>query len=382
MPNPLFRSACAVLALGIALCASAAPSVPGVTTKTIVIGQSAPLSGSNRELGEDIRDGVLAYFKKVNDQGGVHGRRMELATLDDANDTKRSAENTRKLLEELRVFALYGYASATLSRPALPLVEELKVPFIGPFTGAAPMRVFNKYVYNIRASYADELEKIVDHYSLFGIKRFAIVHYDDAVGKANYGIVERALKERGLTPVSVAAFKDRRNPDIASGVKAVLQGNPDVVILTTLYKTSADFIKAARRAGSTAQMVSNSFPGASPLAKELGSDGPGVAISQVVPPVTKASVPVVAEYREAAEKLLNRKDYSFTSLEAYIGAKVLVEAIRRAGPRITRESFMQALDSMSGYDTGGFIVGFSPKDHNGSSFVELTIIGKDGTFKY
>jgi branched-chain amino acid transport system substrate-binding protein len=382
MPNPLFRSACALLALGFALRAPAAPSVPGVTATTIVIGQSAPLSGSNRELGEDIRDGVLAYFKKVNDRGGIYGRRMELATLDDGNDTKRSAANTQKLIEELRVFALFGYASATLSRPALPLVEQFKVPFIGPFTGAAPMRVFNKYVYNIRASYADELEKIVDHYSLFGIKRFAIVHYDDAVGKANYGIVERALKQRGLTPVAVAAFKDRRNPDIAGGVSAVLKGNPDVVILTTLYKTSADFIKAARRAGSTAQMVSNSFPGASPLAKELGSDGPGVAISQVVPPATKASVPVVAEYREAAEKLLNRKDYSFTSLEAYIGAKVIVEAVRRAGPKITRESFMRALDSMSDYDAGGFVVGFSPKNHNGSSFVELTIIGKDGTFKY
>jgi len=115
---------------------------------------------------------------------------------------------------------------------------------------------------------------------------------------------------------------------------------------------------------------------------ELGAEGVGVVISQVVPPPSEASVPVVAEYREAAEKLLNKKDYSFTSLEAYIGAKVIVEAIRRAGPKITRESFRQALDSMSGYDAGGFIVGFSPKDHNGSSFVELTIIGKDGRFKY
>jgi branched-chain amino acid transport system substrate-binding protein len=107
-----------------------------------------------------------------------------------------------------------------------------------------------------------------------------------------------------------------------------------------------------------------------------------VVISQVVPPPSEASVPVVAEYREAAENLLNRKDYSFTSLEAYIGAKVIVEALRRAGPKITRQSFMHALDSMSGYDAGGFVVSFSPKDHNGSSFVELTIIGKDGTFKY
>jgi len=382
MKSLLLRWACALSALGAAVCASAASPVPGVTASTIVIGQSAPLSGSNRELGEDIRDGALAYFKKVNDQGGIFGRKIELATLDDANDTKRAAANTQKLIEELPVFALYGYASATLSGPALPLVEKFKVPFVGPFTGAAPMRKFNKYVYNIRASYADELEKIVDHYSLFGIKRFAIVHYDDPIGNANFDVVVRALKQRGLAPVSVAAFKDRVHPDIAGGVSAVLKGNPDVVIFTTLYKTTADFIRAARRAGSTAQMISNSFPGASPLATELGKDGVGVAISQVVPPVTKDSVPVVAEYQEAADKLLGKKDYSFTSLEAYIGAKVIVEAIRRAGARITRESFMQALDSMSNYDAGGYFVGFSPTNHNGSSFVELTIIGKDGTFKY
>ncbi|MGA8049175.1 MAG: ABC transporter substrate-binding protein [Burkholderiales bacterium] len=382
MKSLLWRWACAFSALGAAVCANAASPVPGVTASTIVIGQSAPLSGSNRELGEDIRDGALAYFKKVNDQGGIFGRKIELATLDDANDTKRAGANTQKLIEELQVFALYGYASATLSGPALPLVAKFKVPFIGPFTGAAPMRKFNKYVYNIRASYADELEKIVDHYSLFGIKRFAIVHYDDPIGNANFDIVARALKQRGLAPVSVAAFKDRVHPDIAGGVSAVLKGNPDVVIFTTLYKTTADFIRAARRAGSTAQMISNSFPGASPLATELGKDGVGVAISQVVPPVTKDSVPVVAEYQEAADKLLGKKDYSFTSLEAYIGAKVMVEAIRRAGARITRESFMQALDSMSNYDAGGYFVGFSPTNHNGSSFVELTIIGKDGTFKY
>lgn len=380
MRVPLLPTLGALAALAFASCAFAA-SVPGVTASTIVIGQSAPLSGSNRELGEDIRDGVLAYFKKVNDAGGLYGRRLELATLDDGNDTKRSAANTKKLIEELNVFALYGYASATLSRPALPLVQDFKVPFIGPFTGAAPMRAFNKYVYNIRASYADELEKIVDHYSLFGIKRFAIVHYDDTVGRANFDIVARALKQRGLEPVASAAFKDRRNPDIAAGVRAVLKGNPDVVILTTLYKTSSDFIKAARRAGSNAQIVSNSFPGASPLAGELGADGVGVVISQVVPPPGEASVPIVAEYQAAADKL-GHKDYSFTSLEAYIGAKVMVEAMRRAGPRMTRESFMQALDAMKGYDTGGYFVSFSPKSHNGSSFVELTIIGKDGKFKY
>ena len=367
----------------VAVCAGAAQAqAPGVSARSVVIGQSAPLSGANAELGNDIRNGALAYFKKVNDAGGVHGRKLELVTLDDANQVPRAEANTKKMVEEQGVFALYGYASATLSRPALPFVDKHKVPFIGPFTGADPMRVFNKHVYNIRASYADELEKIVEHYTTFGIKRFSIVYYDDAVGKENLAAVERALKKRNLAPVSRGAFKDRAKPDIAGGLKDVMQGEPEVVILTTLYKASADLVRAARKAGFEAQMVSNSFPGASPLGKELGKDGAGVAIAQDVPAPTKRSLPVVKEYQAAIEKQLGKKEYSFTSLEAFIGAKVIVEALRRAGPKPTRDNFMAALDGMKDFDTGGYLINFSPTDHNGSSYVELAVIGKNLTFSY
>src|SRR5258708_5158991 len=180
------------LALAAAGIGVRAPQSPGVTASTIVIGQSAPLTGANAELGNDIRNGALAYFKKINDAGGVNGRKIELATLDDANQVPRAEANTKKLLEEARGFALFGYASATLSRPALPLVEQHKAAFLSPFTGAEPMRVFNRHVYNMRASYADELEKIVEHYTTFGINRFSVVHYDDIVGKENLTAVERA----------------------------------------------------------------------------------------------------------------------------------------------------------------------------------------------
>src|SRR5438128_12244822 len=231
----------------VAVCAGAAQAqAPGVSARSVVIGQSAPLSGANAELGNDIRNGALAYFKKVNDAGGLHGRRLELVTLDDANQVPRAEANTKKMVEEQGVFALYGYASATLSRPALPFVEKHKVPFIGPFTGADPMRVFNKHVYNIRASYADELEKIVDHFAPLGVKRFAIVYYDDVVGRENLTAVDRALKKRNYETVSKAAFKDRAKPDVGAGLKEVAKGAPDVVILTTLYKASADFIKQAK----------------------------------------------------------------------------------------------------------------------------------------
>src|SRR5215470_743244 len=194
LARPLLAALCA---LGLTL-----PATQALAQGAIVIGQSTPLSGSNKELGQDIRNGALAYFKKVNEAGGVNGRKIELASLDDGNTVPRAEANTKKLVEEDNVFALFGYASATLSRPALPYVDKHKVPFLAPFTGADPMRVFNKHVYNMRASYADELEKIVEHYTTFGIKRFSIVYYDDVVGKENLTAVDRALKKRNMADVS------------------------------------------------------------------------------------------------------------------------------------------------------------------------------------
>src|SRR6185295_1370341 len=132
------------------------------------------------------------------------------------------------------------------------------VPFLALFTGADPMRVFHKYVYNMRGSYAEELEKIVDHFAPLGITRFSIVHYDDVVGRENFTAVKRALEKRGLAAVSVASFKDRAKPDIEGGVKEIAKGQPDVVILTTLYKATADFVRVAQRSGLGAQMASNS----------------------------------------------------------------------------------------------------------------------------
>lgn len=365
---------CAALAGGPA-CAQ------GVTKTRVLIGHSGPLSGSNQDIGVDTRDGALAYFEKVNQSGGIHGRKIDLLSLDDANDTKRSAANTVTLAEEKDVLALFGYASATLSVPALPTVEKNKVPFVGPFTGAEVMRKLNPYVFNIRASYADELEEIVDYYTTTGMKSFAILYYDDAVGTENLHAVEMALAKRGLKPVAVGSVK-RNQTEIGEAVARVVKSAPDVVVATTLYRTTADFIKQAKKAGSAAQFASTSFVGASALAKELGPAGRGVVVAQVVPPFSNSSVPVVKEYQTAIEKKLGKKQYSFTSLEAYIGAKVLAEAIRRAGPKLNRESLVKALDAMQNFDVGGYIIGFSPSNHNGSKFVELTAISTEGRFSY
>jgi ABC-type branched-subunit amino acid transport system substrate-binding protein len=353
----------------------------GVTKTTILIGQSGPLSGANKEFGEDIRDGALAYFGAINAAGGVNKRKLELITIDDGNDAKRSGENGRVLIEQRRVLALFGYASATLSLPAFPHVEKHRVPFVAPFTGAEPMQKFRPHVFMMRASYANELEKIVDFYTITGMKRFSILHYDDAVGKENLGAVETALTKRGLKPVSVSSVK-RNQIELGDAVSRMVKSAPDVVIATTLYRTTADFIKQAKKAGSGAQFASTSFVGASALATALGAQGTGVVVAQVVPPYSRSSIPIVKEYQAAIEKRLGKKNYSFTSLESYISAKVLVEAIRRAGANPTRESLLKALDTIQNFDIGGYVVNFGPSNHNGSKFVELTAISTGGRFAY
>jgi branched-chain amino acid transport system substrate-binding protein len=344
------------------------------------IGHSGPLSGLNKDLGEDIRDGALAYFKSVNNAGGINCRKLELVSLDDGNDAARAGANAKKLIDD-GVVALFGYASATVSRPALPHVEAARIPFFAPFTGADSMRGFNKHVYNVRASYVDELTKIVNHYTTLGSKTFAVVHYDDAVGKENLAAVERALKARGVTLASSVALA-RVNPDIAAGVATLVKAAPDVIVQTTLFKASADIVKGVKAKGVNSQFVNTSFAAATSLAKEVGRDGVGLAMARVVPHFQQRSVPVVNQYLKAFEAAVPGETPSFTSLESFIAAKVLAEAIKRAGKSVTRESLTAALDGLGTFDVGGFTVTFSANNHNGSSYVDLTILNRDLRFAY
>ena len=265
--------------------------------------------------------------------------------------------------------------------PTLPIAEKNKTPFIAPFTGADPMRVFKRYVYNHRASYADELEKIIDFYANVGVRTFGVLYHDDAVGRENLTAVQRALTKRSFKAATAIGIP-RVQPDINKAVEAVTAAKPDVLITTTLFKPTADFIKLARGANPGMQFVSTSFAGPNVLMRALGPDGAGVAISQVVPPVSNKAIPVVAEYQAAFAKFTGKQNFGATSLESYIAAKMLTEALRRAGPDPTRESLAAALDGLSAYDVGGYVIGFSPSNHNGSTFAEMTVIDKSGSFKY
>jgi len=365
------RFALALAALTFALAAHAADR--------ILIGESAPLTGSNAELGKDIRDGALAYFKKVNDAGGVNGRHVELVTLDDKNDRKTAGANAAKLVNDNNVVALFGFGSTTLSLDAMPIVKEKHVPFYAPFTGADAIYHQNPYVFAMRASYADELKKVLEHWGDLGISRVTVIHYDDQIGNDNYNTVEQIMKAAGKKPVSVKLL---RNKDVTKAqVDEVIKSDPEIVVATTSYASTADVLKMLHAAKRPYNMTTLSFVGPSQLAVAAGGDAAGVSVSGVVPPPTKVVVPVVKEC-SAALKAANLPDLNYTNLESCIAAKVLVEAIRRGGTNVSRESVYRGLQAVNGYDAGGYVVNFGPDARQGSHYVELAVIGKDGKFKY
>lgn len=369
-----------LLAAAISLLLSAAVlAEPGVSDKEIVLGQSAALSGPAKELGSEMRSGALLYFEQVNAGGGIHGRRIRLQTLDDGYEPERAAANTRKLIEEEKVLALFGYVGTPTSLAAQPLFTEAKVPFVGAFTGAQALREpFNRYVFNVRASYFDETEKIVEQLTTTGIKQIAVFYQNDAYGKAGLAGVERAMTKRGLK-IAATATVERNTVDVAKAVAALSATRPDAIVMVSAYTSVAAFVKGMKKAGSAAQFHNVSFVGSRPLAAALGDEGVGVAIAQVVPFPWSGTLPVTREY-QAQARAAGAKDFSFTELEGYIAARVLVEGLKRAGRELTRERLVTALESLSRTDIGGFQVDYSSSNHNGSTFVDLTIIGRGGKF--
>jgi len=350
-------------------------AVTPVLAQDIVIGQSAPLTGSNAEFGNDIRNGALAYFQKVNDAGGLPQGRIKLVTLDDRNDPKLSAENTQKLVHEHQAVALFGYASSTLSIPAMPAVVESKLPFFAPFTGADAIRKQNEYVYTVRATYEDEIGKIVNFWGSLGSTKVTVLHYDDAVGKQNFETVAKVLQKYNRTPVSVAI---KRNADITeANVKDVVASDPNVLVVTTLAAPAAQLIKKLKAANRVTMITSLSFAGASQFGKALGPDAAGVSVAITVPS-PRSQVPVVKECSEAWQAGGQKEPMSVTALEGCIAAKVLVEGMKRSGKEVTRSSLNRALAGLGRYDTGGYVVEFKPGFHHGGSYVSMALLRPNG----
>ena len=351
---------------------------PGVTADSILLGESAAFSGAAAQLGIQMRDGMKLYFDYVNAHGGVYGRKIDLVTRDDRYEPAPAAENTKKLIEDDKVFALIGYVGTPTTKAAEPIFTAAQVPLIGPVTGAEIFREpFNRYIFNVRASYNDETDKIVQQLLTVGIKRFAVFYQDDPYGQAGLSGVKLAVKKRGGDIVALGTV-ERNTVDVTKAIQAIAPKQPDAIIMISAYQSCAAFIKQMKKRGYTGQFFNVSFVGSTALAHELGKEGRGVVISQVVPFPWGEATPVIAEFNQLAAK--SNVNVNFSSVEGYLVAKVFVEGLRRAGKKLTRDSLISGLETMSNFDMGGFNVNFSPTNHNGSSYVDLTIITRNEQF--
>jgi ABC-type branched-subunit amino acid transport system substrate-binding protein len=373
-----------ILAAGIAASLAFAPALPaqaenGVTQDRILLGQAAVFSGPAAELGIQMRNGIKTYLDHVNAQGGVHGRKIELVTEDDRYETAVAPVASKKLIEEHKVFGLIGYVGTPTGVAHLPVVTQAKVPLVGMFTGAEVLRVpFNRFIFHVRASYYDETDKIVEQVVSIGGKSIAVFYQNDAYGQAGLKGVELATQKRGLK-VSALGTVERNTVKVEAAVKAIHAVKPDAVVMISAYTSCAEFIRQMQKAGSNATFYNVSFVGSKALSDALGKNGVGVAISQVVPFPWGRAVPVVKEYQELSKKA-GFANYNFSAMEGFLSAKVAVEGLRRAGRNLTRDSYIAALEKMQDVDLGGFYIGYSPTNHTGSKFVDLTIIGRDGKF--
>lgn len=360
---------------------SAAQGETGVSDQRILLGQSAAFSGPAAQLGIQMHAGAKAYFDHINEQGGVHSRQISIIKADDKYEADLAAANTRRLIEKDEVFALFGYVGTPTSNAAMPIFTAAKVPFFAPFTGAQSLREpLNRQIFNIRGSYFDETEHLVERLVSVGIKNIAVFYQNDAYGLAGLAGVERALKKMNVTMVGTATV-ERNSTDVAKAVAALLPKRPDAIIQISAYASCAAFIKEMRELKYTGQFYNVSFVGSQALADTLGKDGPGVVISQVVPFPWHKATPVVAEYH----RIMTRSginDVNFSSLEGFIAAKVFVEGLKRAGRDLTRDKLIRSLETINvgNFDTGGFNVNFSPTSHNGSKYVDMTVITKDAKF--
>jgi branched-chain amino acid transport system substrate-binding protein len=352
---------------------------PGITDSEIRIGQFAAQTGPAAELGKRMQLGIQAHFAAVNAAGGISGRQLKLVSRDDGYEPEKAAAAAKALIEEDKVFALIGSVGTPTTLAAIPAINAAGIPLIGPFTGAQALREpLNRNLFHVRASYFDETERMVQHLSTLGFKKIAVFYQNDSYGKAGLEGVTRALTKRSMKAVATVTV-ERNSVDVAAALDEILKAGPEAVIQISAYKSCAALIKQARAKAYGGQFFNVSFVGSQALLQELGDSGAGVTISQVVPFPFIGSSAIVREYQQRMTES-GHKDFDFSSMEGFLAAKVLTEGLRRAGKALSRESLVTALESLKDYNMGGFAVTYGPKNHEGSSYTDLTIIGRGGKF--
>jgi ABC-type branched-subunit amino acid transport system substrate-binding protein len=383
MTNHILRKALLpTLALALAAGASVAKAEVGVTDSTISFGQAAALEGPASALGTGMRQGILAAFAEANRNGGVGGRQLELKSYDDGYEPEQSISHTQTLINQDQVFALIGAVGTPTASATQPIATEAGVPFIGPFTGAGFLRAPElANVVNVRASYGQETEAWIKHLTEdLGYDRIAILYQDDSFGRVGLDGVNKALQARGLSLVAEGTYK-RNTTAVKEALLAIRKSDPQAVVMVGAYKPISEFIKLARKVKMDATFVNISFVGSDALAKELGPDGEGVVITQVVPFPWDNSIPLVQQYQAALKAQDAAATPGFVSLEGYIVGRIAIAALEKAGGELTRESFLKAVYGTGTFDLGGLTLSYGAGDNQGSDAVFLTVIQPDGSFK-
>lgn len=362
--------------------AAALAADQGVSGSTVTFAQVAALEGPAGALGTGMRQGILAAFEEANRAGGVHGRQLALDSFDDGYEPDQSVAHVRAVISGDTHLGLIGPVGTPTTKATQPVATEAQMPFIGPFTGAGFLRdASHGNVYNVRATYAAETEAWIRHLvDDNGMKNIAILYQDDGFGRVGLSGVTEALERRGMSLVAEGTYT-RNTTAVKTALLAIRKAKPDAVVMVGAYKPIAEFIRISKKLRFNPTFVNISFVGSKALAEELGEDGEGVIISQVVPFPWDESIPVVAEYQSALRAMDASAEPGFVSLEGYIVGRLAIAALESAGTDLTRASFMEALAGLSEVDLGGAMMQFGPGDNQGMDEVFMTRIAPGGTFQ-
>jgi ABC-type branched-subunit amino acid transport system substrate-binding protein len=354
----------------------------GVTADKIVFGQATALEGPASALGQGMKLGLEAAFAEINKAGGVKGRKLELKSVDDGYEPTKSIEAVKKLLEEDKVFAIAGAVGTPTSVATQPIATAAGAPFIGAFTGAEFLREpYKPLVMNIRASYFQETEAMVEHLTKdLGASKIAIMYQDDAFGQAGLAGVRKALEKRQMQLAGEGTF-ERNTVAVKAALLAIKKAEPQAVIMISPYKPAAEFIKLGKQIKLDATFVNISFVGSDALAKELGPAGAGVVITQVVPFPKDAAIPVVGRYQASLKASVRDAQPGFVSLEGYLVGRAIIAALEKVNGEPTRKGLVEAVQKAGTFDLGGFKLVYSDSSNRGSDHVFLTVIQADGSFK-
>ncbi|MBO9399699.1 ABC transporter substrate-binding protein [Shimia sp. R9_3] len=353
----------------------------GITDTSVTFAQVAALDGPAAALGTGMRLGILAAFEEANAAGGVHGRMLKLESMDDGYEPDRSATLVKSVVEGNNHIGLIGPVGTPTSSATQPIATEANMPFIGPFTGAGFLRdASHGNIFNVRATYAAETEAWIEYLvDQQGLKNIAILYQDDGFGRVGLAGVNAALEKRSMSLAAEGTYT-RNTVAVKKALLSIRKAKPDAVVMVGAFKPVAEFIKLARKMKIDAEFVNISFVGSSALANELGADGEGVIISQVVPFPWDASIPVVAQYTEALAALDAEEKPGFVTLEGYMVGRLAIEGLNAAGKSLTRESFLAAMAGLEAVDLGGVTMNFGAGDNQGMDDVFLTRIAADGSF--